>query len=442
MTDIATKSIHRSVQPDIAVPQLKNATPFINRFLAAEWVTFTQVNPADELMDVPQISNPYPLKAFDRTYAKHAFRCLLRVIRLTIRLLHDKCPMVRVAGIASFDEEVLLRRARKVEDLPDVIPNINLDKNVHNPLIGSYCRMEAMERAFDLNNLGKRFIIFLSKAYDKFGPGSDAYHDPEDPHFSWDFNRLFAPAADYGYINSTIHGTALVVTQPVMNAITDENNDQIRSCFPAHIFNKLNDNYSKDEDEDMLLPEEYESLRIKASASPVSSLAYPPSLEGQVENEPITAMAPLAFRNICYDAAKSKNRPPTPHPTFTASTKFAQAEIPVAHTQSGESVLKDKFEDLVKHAYDKGAEHAIDLVREYLTEADRIRELANEVTYSGDYNHAHASPSEHSGRISPEYQPSPSPIPPSYSPTLTTRGPSHLFDHKHRYAPYDHKNRN
>lgn len=368
---------HRGIEPNFAIPSLRNGTPIIERFLAQEWITFNQANPRHQLTEATQLRVNEPLYSFDRLYARHTFQCLIRVIRLVQCLLHDDCPMVQVAGGKSFQESIIRHRASKVGYLPSIIPNPNLDSEAHNPLTGCYTRNEALDRANDVNRLGVILANFLSDAYDKFGPGSEPYEDPEDPDFAWDFERLFAQGTDNGYLNGSHTGNSLAVTRSLWNGFKECNNTYLRNCFQTTVNHQFTNDESSDSnsEDDELLSESQVShppITVLSDDSPKFSPLgiFTPSDNDScqyMEEEPIVNKFIHDITKVYPDIA---NRPPTPYPNMSsARVHFTQADPEPTDSPSNNTKevpveeKEDKLEELVQFIYDKTAEETLDKVK-------------------------------------------------------------------------------
>jgi hypothetical protein len=349
--------------------------------------------------------------------------------------------MTLVAGGASFDENIVMKRAKKVGTLPEYIPNANLDKSMYNPLLGSYTYVEAISRALDVQRLGTDLSTFISKAYDKFGPGSNPYHDPEDPNFMWDFDRLFAPAADHGYINSTIPGASAVVSQSIWKALKDPNGGDIRHCLSTSTIQKYMPDYLS-EDEDMLDATEYSTHSIRFTSS-----SPPPGLVTPSDDEFVDWDL---FERIKREIPKVADRSPTPFPVnATAQLVHAELEAPIAHTESGEPVLKDKFEQIIKYAYEKGADDTLEAIRKslasYTPDEDHDHMIPSIDTLPSnprDNYHSHGSPIGLPVHVENKPSPSSSHDLPPYSPTAPSGESSSSGSHgnrSHRFNPYERK---
>jgi hypothetical protein len=224
----------RPVDPLLGHASIEGASAFVNRFLATEWVTFTQTDPRRQLMPTFRIGSPQAQYFYDPHFANHVFRCLLRLLRLVVCLVNDTCPMSRIASGYSFEEYFNSDRANMVGGLPDYLPNPNLDREVHNPLLGNHAWDEAIARYAAVQKLSMQLIQFLSDAWDMYG-----YLDDELDHTGrmWDFDRLFAPAADLGRINAaTTNGSTINLSRSTWDALHGRTDRPIRDCVQPNMF--------------------------------------------------------------------------------------------------------------------------------------------------------------------------------------------------------------
>jgi len=422
MTNNVSHLVHRAVQPELAVPHLSEGSPFINRFLAPEWVTFTQAKPSKELIEVPRILAGPTQFAFDPVYAKHTFACLLRVVRLTLLLLHGDCPMTEVAGGASFKETIVFYRADKVGLLPEYLPNGNLDKDHHNPLLGHHSFDESLARADAVNNIGRQLIHFLGTAYDKFGPGSPEYHDPEDPGFSWQFDRLFAPAAEHGYINSTIPGAASIIPHSLWTSLPCFDSGLVRRCFSVNAIQKIApEKLLESDEEDMLEPESYQKASTgpstepsSPSISPFNSLDYPPGIDTSSD------------ASVEVKLSEPFRRSPTPYPSAVVHFGHASPEASSPSPVDEFEDLKARIETFASNTYDSGLKDAFKVVDHIIEEIRHAkREVSKDIL---------KPPSPH-----PEVDP-PGSRSPQRSGSLSVTGrKSSTSSSQVRYSPYHRK---
>jgi hypothetical protein len=259
------------------------------------------------------------------------------------------------------------------------------------------------------------------------------------------------PVEVYSYINSTIPNVATVVPRHVWSALKDKDSPQVLECFHVSVHVKpstdVTSEDSSDSDEDPYAKyDKTSSPRYSPTPSAMPDLTDDFVEWNQLQETLPPDPAPKVFKSFHTKSTSITKQPPTPQPVapINVHAHFSHAEVaqPTAYTVSGEPILSDKFEDMVKYAYNKGAEDILNIVLKRLVDADD-----DDKVIVIDSSSSSNSPSE-AGPSSAPYHSHASPIPlrpppysPSYSPIKEEDhiGPVRGTKSKGRFTPYARK---
>jgi hypothetical protein len=144
-----------------------------------------------------------PIFSFDRTFAKLTFNCLLKVSREACCLLTGQSPMISPGSTFTFDTNLPEDHLNEIGGFPELIPEVNRDKPTDNLLNGFYSREDALFRCQILQDIGKKIILFIDRAYLLKG-NQNGYAN------AWNFGEVLCPATNY-FLNACVPGNAKIL---------------------------------------------------------------------------------------------------------------------------------------------------------------------------------------------------------------------------------------
>jgi hypothetical protein len=199
---IQTRGVpHRHVPGHLGINRFSNATKFISRFYPREWKTFTLTNPIFYLVE-ESFNESTPVYSFDKAFAELVTNCLLKVSREVCCLISGQSPMVSPGSTFTFDTNLLSVRLQEVGGFPVYLADVNREVPDYNLLNGAYPYNDALIHCQVLQDLGKKIVMFIDRAYNLKG-NQNRYAD------GWNFGEVLTPATDF-FLNACVPGNAKV----------------------------------------------------------------------------------------------------------------------------------------------------------------------------------------------------------------------------------------
>jgi hypothetical protein len=435
---------HREVPIDFARPPLSGATPLINRFFRREWIVATTLNPAAFIHELPKTLN-----STERYYVvDDSAKALIddshkSVNRIGHSLTGNYCAMVELGAAYSYkDYNITGGHIPGVGDVPFFF-NPNLDHEAYNPLSGRFSRNEVLDLIQQVLNTIKAKLMYISHCYDA---NDDSQLFVE---------RALADTDAHGYVNASVPGFATIVSQEVYQALS-EHGSPLRRSYAPNIQSKFGGfEPMSDSDDDnasnpitRMVPVHFSLVHAHPSSTVVevssdsgsedsfiawSEIDHDEELSNVLyshinrDNSPdLSSRDIVEVANSLHDITPPpQSIPPQPH---SVQVHFSHAE-PIAEPQplpatftpailindDGEAVISEPLRELIKKAYDRGADDLLKAV------ASSLESAFEDDRY----------PKDDSSPSSPSPAPSSHSIPPIETLIDRGEGPSRIPYHSH-----------
>src|ERR1700754_391985 len=203
---------HRGILPNLGIPTLTGASPFINYAAAADYVVLHQLDPTEFLREAHFVENNEPMVCFVEGYKQLCTKCYKHCMWLGMALFNDQYTLAHPSDGFAFKETFDLSRLELVGGKPMSVPSINLNDNF-NPLDGVFLKPMALERVNKLRDDALEMLWNCSRAYDLFGQSPD-----------WNFDRALR-VADNFTLNAVIPGQTTILSERIWNIIQGQKDD-------------------------------------------------------------------------------------------------------------------------------------------------------------------------------------------------------------------------